>query len=192
MALDFSCPYCEDGPCNRMCKTSKKKPMKDFIPVTPTINQDRKYFVSDDGTRFYKHDSNISRGRNEFAYLNAVNILNTLWFPKLLSQKEENGWHITEMEFVHGDTLENLKGVLTDEEKKAIVEQLFKTIGCLTSFRITHGDINESNLIFNRETQQLVLIDFEMATQSVPLNAMLDVSGGVWGVMHILEFLEII
>lgn len=157
--------------------------MKQFFPKTQTINKDRLYYINDN--IFIKKDSIISRGKNEWATLNILN--GNKFFPTPLKNYINDGYNVIEMSFIGGETLENCINSLTKEDKVKIVKDLIKIIAIMMDLNLTHGDINESNILYNLETKSTYLIDFETSKTDFSL---LDLSS-YRGLQYIINFLKI-
>ena len=119
--------------------------MKTFIPKTNTVNKDRFYFTEDE--LFIKVDTIINRGNNESKILNKLIGFKNV--PQIIESYEENNQHILKMSFIPGETLENCHKELSLDDKIKLVKDLTKIISFLFEKNISHGDINESNIIFN-------------------------------------------
>lgn len=159
--------------------------MTKFIPNTPTVNPDKEYYI--DNNVFIKRDFNISRGIHE-AFICARLGNEFDYFPAFLGYKIGSNYCEIVFSLLQGETLENLKkeNKLTLEDKADIQSQLLNIFNILQSKKIVHGDINESNLIFNLQTKCLYLIDFEFAQIEVSNR---DLTGPHWGIIHVLKWL---
>jgi len=157
--------------------------MKTFIPKTNTVNKDRMYFI--DGNTFIKMDTIVERGRNEFTILETLKGFKNV--PQIINGSEQNSLHTLKMEFISGETLENCINLLTTDDKIKIIKDLTKIINFLFEKNIVHGDINESNIIFNQETKETYLIDFETGKIE---NSIFDL-GGYRGLQYIINFMKL-
>lgn len=154
-----------------------------FIPNTPHVNPDRKYAV--EGGHFIKFDSNFGRGRHE---ADILALLGDAWYaPELYSAYPTGDYFCIRMEKRDGETLENLKGLLTDKEKAAAIQWLFTIFNDLSARQIVHGDLNESNVLFDRNSQVVSIIDWEMARME---ESLVDVYGENGGLLRLLEYLK--
>ncbi len=149
-----------------------------FIPRTKTVNTDREYYI--EGTVFSKVDSNIERGKREFSIQSK---LRHLYIPRAYKAYTINGFHTIEMEMRFGDTLENLK--LSLPEKRTVLTELLEIQSYLLSIGIVHGDINESNILFDGKT--ISLLDWEMASDMNEENWRQDLLGGPWGIADLVS-----
>lgn len=160
--------------------------MEKFIPNTPTVNPDKEYFV--DAGKFLKIDTNVSRGIVEASFLSDLqNSRELLLFPTIHKTWINNSGFNILMDRIQGETLENCKSKLTSEDKVFIHFDLFRMFSVLQSKNIVHGDINESNLIYNQKKKTLHLIDFEFATKEISQR---DLTGPNWGIIHVLKWLN--
>jgi aminoglycoside phosphotransferase (APT) family kinase protein len=154
-----------------------------FIPQTNHVNDDRLYWT--DGHHFVKGDRNFGRGRQE---ADILTLLHDAWYaPKLVTTFEKDGYFCIRMEYRKGETLENLKGSLNYREKLAIIQWLFTIFNDLSARGVVHGDLNDSNVLFDRESQRVALIDWEMARME---ESLIDVYGAPYGIMPLLESLR--
>lgn len=154
--------------------------MMPFIPKTNNVNGDRKYFT--DGTHFIKMDSNFGRGRHE---ADILTLLSDSWYtPKIITSFDQPGFFCIRMEMCSGDTLENLKGSMTAFQKRLVVQILLRIVEDLLHRSIVHGDINESNVLFDPESHRVALIDWETARVEDSLQ---DIYGPPWGLLDLLE-----
>ena len=158
--------------------------MQKFIPNTPTVNPDKEYFIS--GDVFIKRDFDVGRGIKEAFFISLLQEHD--YFPKFVGYRVENGFTEIALGKIEAETLENLKGKLTKEDKNEIQSQLLCIFDILQAQNIVHGDINESNLLYNQETKHLYLIDFEFAVKEVSDR---DLTGPNWGIIHVLKFLNV-
>lgn len=150
-----------------------------FIPKTNHVNEDRQYYV--DGNHFIKMDSNFSRSRHE---ADVLTLLETAWYaPTIISTWVTTGFHCIRMTLVPGETLENILGSLDDYEKRAVSKQLLKITADLLDRGIVHGDVNVSNVLFDRVSGKVYLIDYETAIQEDSLR---DLYGAPWGLIDLL------
>lgn len=156
--------------------------MTKFIPNTPTVNPDKEYFVSD--SSFYKRDSNIARGINE-AFI--MGLFHSQYIPIVKNFAIRDNYTELELDKIDGDTLENWKKYLSLEEKEIISNQLIDIFRHLQDKKVVHGDINESNVLYDRERKRLYLIDFEFAQIEVSNR---DLTGPHWGIIHALKWLH--
>jgi aminoglycoside phosphotransferase (APT) family kinase protein len=162
-----------------------------FIPQTNHVNDDRMYYT--DSQHFIKADRNFGRGRHE---ADILTLLHDAWYaPKLVATFEKDGpgignptkYFCIRMEYRKGETLENLKGSLDYREKLAIIQWLFTIFNDLSARGIVHGDLNDSNVLFDRESQRVALIDWEMARAE---ESLIDVYGAPYGILSLLESLR--
>ncbi len=153
-----------------------------FIPNTPTVNPDKEYFI--ENSSFYKRDSNIARGINE-AFI--MGLFCSQYIPLVKRFTIHDNYTELELDKIEGDTLENLKKHLSSEEKDIISNRLINVFRHLQDKKVVHGDINESNILFNREKQRVHLIDFEFAQIEVSNR---DLTGPHWGIIHVLKWLH--
>lgn len=173
--------------------------MTPFHPITNHVNEDRRYFI--DGDQFVKWDSNLGRSRHE---ADVLSLLDDAWYaPSLISawvepeggktligtpsfvMKESNrAYHCIRMSRKPGDTLENLKASLTLSQKRAVIEGLLGIAADLLKRNIVHGDMNESNVLFDPVTYKVSLIDWETAIIGEELT---DIYGPQYGLMDLLE-----
>jgi len=157
-----------------------------FVPKTQTVNQDRFYYTND--ACFIKEDTNIERGLYEAKILKFLTNNDFIYSPKYIGSHidHDKKVHRLVMEKLSGETLENL--VLSDSDKRRIAGELFCLYGKLIGVNISHGDINESNLLFNVNTKELKLIDFEKASYCKSItDHSNDLSGPPWGIIHLLR-----
>lgn len=154
-----------------------------FIPKTNNVNGDRQYFV--DGAHFIKMDENFSRGRHE---ADMLTLLGDSWYtPRLIATFDRPGFHCLRMDLVPGDTMENLKGSMTPLQKRIVVQLLLRIVEDMMFRGIVHGDLNESNVLFDPESHRVTLIDWETARVEDTLQ---DVYGPPWGLLDLLEKLR--
>lgn len=71
-------------------------------------------------------------------------------------------------EFSEGSLLKELikEGSLSTQEKLELSIELFKAIESIHHYRILHKDINPSNIVWNKKTKQLKLLDFNISEQA--------------------------
>ena len=154
-----------------------------FIPETNHVNEDRKYYI--DGPHFIKMDSNFGRGRHE---ADALALLEDApYVPKFVSSWSIEGFHCLRMTVKSGDTLENLKAHLTPVEKRHVILCLLEIAADLLRRNVIHGDLNESNVLFDRKTREVSVIDWETATFG---ESMADIYGPQWGLIDLLGRLK--
>jgi len=157
--------------------------MKTFIPKTNTVNKDRMYFVDNDV--FIKIDTNVDRGKNESKILNELKGFK--YVPQIVESIEQSSTHTLKMNFISGETIENCISLLSLDDKLKIIKDLTKIIQFLFDKNIVHGDINESNIIFNLETKETYLIDFETGKIE---NSIFDL-GSYRGLQYIINFFKL-
>lgn len=157
--------------------------MKTFIPKTNTVNKDRMYFVDNDV--FIKVDTNVDRGKNESKILNELKGFK--YVPQIVESIEHSSTHTLKMNFISGETIENCISLLSLDDKLKIIKDLTKIIQFLFDKNIVHGDINESNIIFNLETKETYLIDFETGKIE---NSIFDL-GSYRGLQYIINFFKL-
>lgn len=154
--------------------------MNPFFPRTANVNGDRLYFT--DGPYFIKMDSNFGRGRHE---ADILEFMSDAWYaPTLKAVFDKPGFHCLRMTLCPGDTLENIKGTLTLIEKRLVVQALLRIADDLLHRNVVHGDINESNVLFDREKRNVYLIDWETAIMGDGLS---DIYGPQWGLLDLLR-----
>lgn len=129
--------------------------MKRFRPNTETVNTDREYYT--EGESFFKHDFVINRGVNEAEKLR---VLHHKHIQKYITSGIRGTAHIMKTEFFEGETLENLRLGIDDIIR--VKSQLLDVVAYLTFMKMTHGDINVSNVLWNG--QGICVIDWETAT----------------------------
>lgn len=157
--------------------------MTPFRPVTNHVNEDRAYFL--DGNHFVKMDANLGRGRHE---ADVLTFLETAWYaPTIVSAWLHEDSHFIRMTKCPGDTLENLLDSLDDYEKRAIAKQLLKITADLLDRGMVHGDLNVSNVLFDRTDGRVYLIDYETAIREDSLR---DIHGPQWGLIDLLQRLK--
>lgn len=159
--------------------------MTKFIPNTPTVNPDKEYYI--DNNVFIKRDFNVNRGIHEAFICSRLGNEFDI-FPAFLGYKIQPNYCEIAFSLLKGETIENLlkEKKLSTVDKSEIQSQLLNIFNVLQSKRIVHGDINESNLIFNTETKHLYLIDFEFAKVEISDR---DLTGPNWGIIHTLKLL---
>lgn len=154
-----------------------------FIPRTNHVNEDRLYHI--DGAHFIKMDSNIGRGRHE---ADVLTFLENAWYaPTIVSSWVTTGFHCIRMSLLPGETLENILVSLDPYEKRAIAKQLLKATADLMDRGIVHGDLNVSNVLFDRTSEKMFLIDYETAIKEDSLR---DIHGPQWGLIDLLGRLK--
>jgi RIO-like serine/threonine protein kinase len=154
-----------------------------FRPITNHVNADRRYWV--DGNHFIKADENLGRGRHE---ADVLTFLETAWYaPTIIGSFEKDGVHYIRMSLVPGETLENLHHSLDAYERRAISKQLLKTTADLMDREVVHGDLNVSNVLFNRESGRVSVIDYETAILEASTR---DIHGPQWGLIDLLGRLK--
>lgn len=154
-----------------------------FHPITNHVNEDRRYWV--DGKHFLKADSNVGRGRHE---ADVLTFLETAWYaPTIIGSFEKDGIHYIRMSLVPGDTLENLLDSMDAYERRAVSKQLLKITADLMDREITHGDLNVSNILFDRESGRVSVIDYETAIMEAGTQ---DIHGPQWGLIDLLGRLK--
>lgn len=164
--------------------------MKPYFPTTPHPNSDRRYFV--DGFTFVKEDDDVKRGLQEARNLQ---IFRGTWFaPEFRKSEEEGGKHRLHMTRIPGDTLEACRNSLTSGERALVAFQLLKIVAWMLDNGVTHGDLNESNVLIDRLRGQVFLIDFEMSARYPDANVT-DIYGSAhgpdqWGLIHLLEYIK--
>ena len=159
--------------------------MKPFTPKTPHVNPDRRYYV--DGFTFVKMDDNVERGQQEARNLHHFR---GVWFaPQPKTAAVKDGRHVLGMDLVRGETLENLQAALTPVERHNVAYQLLKIVAWMLDNGLVHGDLNESNVLFDRVRGHVFLVDFEMARKSHEMDGA-DLDGsGPYGLQHLLRYL---
>ena len=154
-----------------------------FRPITNHVNEDRAYYV--DGNHFIKADSNLGRGRHE---ADVLTFLETAWYaPTIVSSWVGEGAHFIRMTLIPGDTLENILGSLDDYERRAVSKQLLKITADLLDRGIVHGDLNVSNVLFDRVNGKVYVIDYETAIRE---DSFRDIHGPQWGLIDLLGRLK--
>lgn len=157
-----------------------------YIPKTQTVNQDRLYYVTENF--FIKEDTVVERGLHEAKILKFLTKNQFPYSPKYIENQidSDKKVHRLVMEKVVGETIENID--LFDIDKQKIASELFCVFGRLIDLRVCHGDINESNVLYNVTTRQVKLIDFEKASYAKSITDHVnDLSGPPWGIMHLLR-----
>lgn len=156
--------------------------MTPFHPITNHVNEDRRYYL--DGNHFIKADSNLGRGQHE---TDVLTFLETAWYaPTIVSSWVQDGAHFIRMTQCPGDTLENILDSLDDYEKRAIAKQLLKITADLLDRGLVHGDLNVSNVLFDRVNGKVFVIDYETAIREESLR---DIHGQ-WGLIDLLQRLK--
>lgn len=90
---------------------------------------------------------------------------------KVLDYFEENGTAYFSMEYINGQTLEDLieakkaqhGGFMKEAEAVAIIEQVGKVLSVVHQQGVLHRDIKPANILLNAQTQRAALIDFGIA-----------------------------
>ena len=90
---------------------------------------------------------------------------------KVLDYFEENGTAYFSMEYINGQTLEDLVetkkaqhgGFMKENEALAIVGQVGKALSVVHQQGVLHRDIKPANILLNAQTQRAALIDFGIA-----------------------------
>lgn len=90
---------------------------------------------------------------------------------KVLDYFEENGTAYFSMEYINGQTLEDLieakkaqhGGFMKEAEAVAIIEQVGKALSVVHQQGVLHRDIKPANILLNAQTQRAALIDFGIA-----------------------------
>jgi len=90
---------------------------------------------------------------------------------KVLDYFEENGTAYFSMEYINGQTLEELVetkkaqhgGFMKESEALAIVGQVGKALSVVHQQGVLHRDIKPANILLNAQTQRAALIDFGIA-----------------------------
>jgi len=163
-----------------------------FTPETRTVNKDRRYFIDKEVGVFEKWDEDLKRGKKEASFLVKFKVLD--FFPNLIDSKVRGKYFITRMQLVPGKSLENISpGELTQGQKWSILKQLTMAITKMISMKMVHGDINESNILFDIKTDKLYLIDFEKARLVVDMNIgeTSDLLGyPKYGISYIIQYIE--
>lgn len=166
---------------------------KNFIPNTVTINQDRKYFKSEDLKYFLKIDTNVERGVHEASMLNYLLQNNIDFVPKIFNSETYFAFgnygpmhHNLVIENIVGETIENSIFSLNVEEKIYILKKVIEMIKIMQKINFVHGDINESNIIYNKKDNKIYLIDFERS-KIINKNKNEDISGPPWGYIYLYE-----
>lgn len=160
--------------------------MKPFIPNTPHVNEDRKYFV--DGFAFIKEDSNLKRGLQEAR--NLIHFRGAWFAPEFRKSEEIEGRHRLHMSNVPGETLENCRDALTEGERATVAFQLLKIVAWMMDHGLRHGDLNESNVVVDRLRGQVFLVDFEMVKKESNMDVS-DIYGpDSWGLIHLFNYLK--
>lgn len=154
-----------------------------FTPDTQTINKDKQYLISK--SLFIKRDFDKERGLREASFIKRL--CEFSFFPKIVEAFDYLDCFEIKMERIYGLPIENIKNELKQDDKEIIVRQLFDIYGILRSTGVVHGDINESNLIYNVHNKCLFLIDFEFACLE---DSNRDLTGPNWGIYHILSYLK--
>lgn len=150
-----------------------------FIPQTQTVNMDREYYVNKN--YFIKIDYDIKRGFNEAYFLRQLSHKS---IPVYYNSYIKNNKHILCMSNVQGKTLENLSLSFTTLKQK-IIPGIYEILAYLSKKQIVHGDINESNILFNEEN--IYLIDWEKAKVST---SFLDDIEGTRGLLYLLNLYQ--
>lgn len=146
-----------------------------YIPKTQTVNADRLYYI--ENNNFIKIDFNIQRGLNE------ANILKNVKHKYIQEYKNsyiKDEKHFLISSYFEGETLENYK--LNKQEKNEVIKQLFNLFSYMLDNNLVHGDINVSNILFNKN--QILLIDWETAFKS---NSLQDLYGPPWGILDLIN-----
>lgn len=156
-----------------------------FIPKTKTINPDRQYYTLGN-EQFIKVDSISTRGENEAKILRILTQNNVDFCPRFISSAIDGEKHHLIMSYCVGQTLENLN--LTTSEKLLVKNKLLFLYEKLRDINILHGDINVSNVLFDRQTGRVFLIDFETAkVTSKKSEHDIDFYGPPYGILSIIK-----
>lgn len=154
--------------------------------VPPGGNPDRKYYRLDNW--FIKVDDNVQRGQHEAAWMSEASYYSAM-FPKLISSEVlDNGKHELVMTYMPGETLERL--ALTDTERAIVVCGLYCIAGALVEAGIVHGDINVSNVLYDRDRKRVSLIDWEMAREMREGEELYDMVAPPWGIVRTINMLK--
>ena len=73
--------------------------------------------------------------------------------------------------------------VVPESKIKIIIKSLFRTLDYLKNKRICHRDIKPENILYNQETDELKLIDFEIGHQNQSEDEEMELwshSGSLW------------
>ena len=112
----------------------------------------------------YPSPRRIARFKREYE------IIKSIEHPNIIDAYElgidQNRWVMIVEDF-GGQSLSELQvhGKLTIQEFFLLVIQAVNSLGCIHEYHIVHRDINPSNLIWNRATGQLKLIDFGISSR---------------------------
>ena len=63
---------------------------------------------------------------------------------------------------------------LSDAESKQVIHNMLPTLHKIHKAGISHNDLHEGNILFNKSTNQITIIDFGLAKQSDPYGQLLD------------------
>lgn len=166
----------------------------EFIPNTTTINKDRKYYKSEKRQAFCKVDNDRLRGYKEIDFLKELKGID--YVPKFLEASDFYN-HIeifTELIPDSYISLESCGYVLSLIDKLWIISELSKMIIDLLSRNIVHGDLNESNILYNMTDRKLKIIDFgEFSSKLIyeeDRYQSYDINGERGGLLHIMQFFK--
>jgi len=163
--------------------------MNVFTSKTKNVNKDRKYFTTKD--TFIKADFNRKRSAKEAVVQREMSCLSYA-VPKVLRtfdiMVDGKNCAAIEMEKVSGSTLENLYPTLNKLDKHKITTELFRIISAFMGGGYVHGDINNSNVMFDKAgNKRVFIVDFEMARKE---SSFVDIYGPPWGLIYLLKRLK--
>lgn len=158
-----------------------------FVPATQTVNTDRAYHTIGEDF-FVKDDTVVGRGQHEADVLRLLKDLRGV--PRIHSSyvMEDKGLHRIVMSLMPGKTVENILGSLTPGDSHTIIAGLLEIYTGLLCAGVVHGDINVSNVLYDKETKTVSLIDFETATIVEPRGHRAhgqDLLGPPWGILDL-------
>lgn len=161
-----------------------------FHPETRTVNADREYYISDNGSLFEKHDTNVERGMHEAEMLRVFSPMCTC-LPRYIASEVRGGLHVLWMERIRGTSLENLRG-LSVEEKYVLKDTMRDAVDMIYGVALVHKDLNESNVLYNSSAGEVHFIDLETAEDMMGRHSREDYGedGGRYGLPYLFAYIE--
>lgn len=161
-------------------------------------NPDREFYT--DECSIYKIDQNINRGLQEAKMMYLVKNLNAV--ARIVSSGVVEELHVIESEYFSGFTLEQ-KQKYNNKEILDISDMIISACSNLSSINIIHGDINESNIIYNPSLKSICIIDFEFSHHASESDKKIFINNKYicekdfyssakypWGVKHVINYME--
>jgi serine/threonine protein kinase len=137
------------------------------MKITTKEKNDLYNVVNDDGTPipslFGKFHTDMKRYKEEIIRLDMIKNINGV--VRIVSTQN----NIIYLEKIDGDDLYNILDKIGNFSEKSacnITKQLLKIVQDLHDIDVIHGDIKPENIMYNKKTEKITLVDFEWGRYS--------------------------